>query len=527
MAKNPKFNNSDMFKDVSDTTHNNIDTNNNSEVLATQGNVINSIKTFWNNLRTKLAYTILRPDYSEQVGGNYVPIFVNADGVVQECQPTTIQADIAQNGIITIPTNDIPNDNIYTGTTVCISVLNNSASGSTNDLQIQHKDSESLVKYPSGVTVQAKDISNSDHLLATFCKTSTSSRNNFWILLNKINTVVSTTENGGHPGLMTAEDKAKLETIAWSANNYILPKATDKNLGGVKSSLTGTITGRDYNVQVNSDGTMKVNVPWTDTTYSLPTASSSKEGGVKLGADKVNSLETPNPTSSADRYYPIQTDKDDKLVVNVPWTDNHNTAYLRAGNDTSISNEATNNGDTYLKIVDGGSKSSSLKISGTGGTEVKSDVEGNITISSQSFNPLNISSTNKDPSKKYTVKGAGNNANQNNYLRGDGSWGPVTASMGSMTASINNGTYDPSKSNSFSGTLKVTYNGSPIQFALLRDNNFKVSDSNGSLLIDGVSIKPNTSLDGNSIALIVPIGNLSLKPQILHFKSTSTVTFMD
>lgn len=421
MAENPRFNNSGMFTDTSED-YSEITPDNKSEVLATQGNVINSIKTFWNKLRTKLAYAISRPDYSEQVGGNYVPIFVNADGVVQECQPTTIQADIAQNGIITIPTNDIPNDNIYTGTTVCISVLNNSASGSTNDLQIQHKDSESLVKYPSGVTVQAKDISNSDHLLATFCKTSTSSRNNFWILLNKINTVVSTTENGGHPGLMTAEDKAKLNTIDRNANNYSLPEATDKSLGGVKSSNTGTEPDRDYNVQVESDGTMKVNVPWTDTTYSLPTASSSKEGGVKLGADKVNSLETPNPTSSADRYYPIQTDKDDKLVVNVPWTDNHNTAYLRAGNISSITNDDTNNNNTYLKIVDGGSVSS-LKISGTGGTEVKSDASGNITIDSPnvpSYTLLNSSST---QGAGFLVTGAGHGKNNTNYfLAGNGSW---------------------------------------------------------------------------------------------------------
>ena len=218
MAENPKFNNSDLFKNVNDTTHNNIDTNNSSEVLATQGNVINSIKTFWNSLRKKLAYAISRHDYGKQVGGNYVPIFVDTDGVVQECQPTTIQADIAGNGIITIPINDIPNDNIYTGTTVCIDVSNNSASGSNKDLQIQHKDSTSPVKYPSGVTVQAKDISNVDLLLVTFCKNSNSSSNNFWILLNKINKVVSTgqtTPDGnagvGHPGLMTAEDKANFK----------------------------------------------------------------------------------------------------------------------------------------------------------------------------------------------------------------------------------------------------------------------------------------------------------------------------
>ena len=269
--------------------------------------------------------------------------------------------------------------------------------------------------------------------------------------MNKINTVVSTTENGGHPGLMTAEDKAKLDTIKWSANNYILPKATDKTLGGVKSSNTGTEPGRDYNVQVNSDGTMKVNVPWTDTTYSLPTASSSEKGGVKLGADKLSNLDTPNPTDNNDRYYPIQTDKNDRLVVNVPWTDNHNTAHLRAGNDTTISNEATNNGDTYLKIVDGGSKTSSLNISGIGGTEVKSDADGNITISSPivtTYNTLNAS--NNDTSGRYVIKGPGMyKANTNYYLAGNGTW------VNGILVPV------PDKNKDKGKILKVDENGNP------------------------------------------------------------------
>ena len=46
---------------------------------------------------------------------------------------------------------------------------------------------------------------------------------------------------------------------------YQLPIATSTVLGGVKSATTGTTADRDYNVQVKSDGTMKVNVPWTDT----------------------------------------------------------------------------------------------------------------------------------------------------------------------------------------------------------------------------------------------------------------------
>lgn len=412
MAQNPTFNNSNMFTKVNDTTHNDIEAKNASEVLATQGNVINSIKTFWNKLRTKLAYAISRPEYSKQVGGSYVPIFVNTDGVVQECQPTTIQADIASTGIITIPTNDIPN-NIHTGTTVCINVSNNSASGSYSNLQIQHKSSTSPVKYPSGVAVQAKDISNVDLLLVTFCKNSTSSSNNFWILLNKINTVVSTTENGGHPGLMTAADKAKLKTIEMSANNYSLPAATDTSLGGVQLGYTTNETDRNYKLQTDNNGNGYVNVPWT--VYSLPTANKDTLGGVK----------SKDTGTTSGRNYNVQINSDGTMKVNVPWTDTntHNIAYLRAGNNNSTSNEATNNGNTYLKILENGQESSSLKISGTGGTEVKSDDSGNITISSQeSFNPVNISSTNKDPLKKYTVKGAGNNANTNYYLAGNGTW---------------------------------------------------------------------------------------------------------
>ena len=498
MAENSKFNNSNMFTNVSSNDYSEVTPDNSSEVLATQGNVINSIKTFWNKLRAKLAYAISRPDYAKQVGGYYVPIFVDADGVVQECQPITIQADIASDGIITISTDTIPNDSIYTGTTVCISVLNNT--GSNNDLQIQHKDSASSVKYPSGVTVQAKDISKGDLLLATFCKTSTSSGNNFWILLNKINTVVSTGQttsngsgNGGHPGLMTAKDKAKLETIAWSANNYSLPVATDKTLGGIQLGYITNETNRNYKLQtdnngngyvnvpwtvyslptaskdtlggvksssntapdnnnkvyhvgVNTNGIMTVNVPWTDTTYTLLTASSSTLGGVKLGADKLANLDTPSSTSDAGRYYPIQTDKDDKLVVNVPWTDNHNTAELHAGYNNSTSNEATNNGYTYLKIVDG-SNVSSLKISGTGGTKVKSDANGNITIDSPIpviYNKL--SSTQYITSKGYTVPGPGNDkANTKYYLAGNGTWVkgilvPVPTVEGKTLKSHANGT---------------------------------------------------------------------------------------
>lgn len=61
----------------------------------------------------------------------------------------------------------------------------------------------------------------------------------------------------------------------WAPLNtqYEISVATNDSIGGVKSSVTGTTTGRDYKVQVNPDGTMKVNVPWVNTTYSAATTS--------------------------------------------------------------------------------------------------------------------------------------------------------------------------------------------------------------------------------------------------------------
>ena len=99
--------------------------------------------------------------------------------------------------------------------------------------------------------------------------------------------VVDLTINAGsvmEAGLLSTDDKFKLDGIAENANLYILPTATASTLGGVKSSTTGTTAGKDYKVQVNSDGTMKVNVPWVDTKYTLPAATASTLGGIKVGA---------------------------------------------------------------------------------------------------------------------------------------------------------------------------------------------------------------------------------------------------
>jgi hypothetical protein len=75
-------------------------------------------------------------------------------------------------------------------------------------------------------------------------------------------------------GSMSAADKTKLDGIAASANNYVLPKATATALGGVEvfdatvqtvaaNAVTSTAS-RTYGVQLNAADQMVVNVPWTD-----------------------------------------------------------------------------------------------------------------------------------------------------------------------------------------------------------------------------------------------------------------------
>ena len=107
-------------------------------------------------------------------------------------------------------------------------------------------------------------------------------------------------------------------------------QATSTKLGLVKSSTTGTAANRDYNVQVNSDGTMKVNVPWTDTNTShshsagvgLVGSGSAGTSGTytykaKLRSETALTVDSAAATTLG-RVYPVAVDKSGYLSVNVP-----------------------------------------------------------------------------------------------------------------------------------------------------------------------------------------------------------------
>lgn len=108
---------------------------------------------------------------------------------------------------------------------------------------------------------------------------------------------------------------------------YSLPVATASVLGGVKSSTTGTTSGRDYNVEINADGTMKVNVPWTNTTYSVATQSAN---GLMSSSDKAkldNLIEIPVGGTTG------QVLK--KTADGVAWQNDNNTTYSIASDTTN------------------------------------------------------------------------------------------------------------------------------------------------------------------------------------------------
>ena len=123
-------------------------------------------------------------------------------------------------------------------------------------------------------------------------------------------------------------------------NRFYLLKPTDRTRGGIKIGYSGT--GKNYPVQLNSDGQAYVSVPWADavqpnngtltlkiagtvgathsantsanTEFNVPVASSSAYGVIKTGYAE----------STGVKKYAVKLDSNNKAYVEVPWT---NTTY--------------------------------------------------------------------------------------------------------------------------------------------------------------------------------------------------------
>lgn len=103
-------------------------------------------------------------------------------------------------------------------------------------------------------------------------------------------TVTIPLATGTANGVMSAGDKAKLDTVEKNANNYSLPLASASTRGGIKIGYT--TTGKNYAVQLNQEKAF-VNVPWTDQNV-LQNAAISSNGSynVLLGGSANTAAQT-------------------------------------------------------------------------------------------------------------------------------------------------------------------------------------------------------------------------------------------
>jgi hypothetical protein len=130
-----------------------------------------------------------------------------------------------------------------------------------------------------------------------------------------------------------------------SSNNSIsLQAATTSGLGGVKlaqaadsSALTLALTtstnttGANFPLRLGNN-----NVAYTN----VPLATTSAFGVVKLGAARLASLTTTPSATNSGQYYPVQTDANDRLVVDVPSASAVIYNSSRPFNKTNINSDA-------------------------------------------------------------------------------------------------------------------------------------------------------------------------------------------
>nr|DAH02067.1 MAG TPA: Receptor recognition protein, Long tail, Helical sandwich, Tail fiber [Crassvirales sp.] len=176
-----------------------------------------------------------------------------------------------------------------------------------------------------------------------------------------------------------------------------IPKATTSALGGVMLGYTNS--GRNYKLELDSNGKAFVNVPWTNTTYSnattevsglMSTSDKSKldgitssadavsfsralSSGTKIGTITINGTNTDiyaptagtSPTYSqatsstlglvkigypeSGKSYSVKLNSSGQMYVNVPWTDNNTTYGLATTSANGLLKQLSGNTSQYMR----------------------------------------------------------------------------------------------------------------------------------------------------------------------------------
>lgn len=130
--------------------------------------------------------------------------------------------------------------------------------------------------------------------------------------------------------------------------------ATSTALGLVKVGYTES--GKNYPVELDADDKMFVNVPWTDTNTTYSQATSSTLGLIKIGY------------TESGKNYPVELNTSGQAFVNVPWTDTTYSVATTSANGLMSSADKTkldgiaNNANNYSLPLSTASVRGGIKI---------------------------------------------------------------------------------------------------------------------------------------------------------------------
>lgn len=203
---------------------------------------------------------------------------------------------------------------------------------------------------------------------------------------------------------LVEDDGANIDLTGYATEAWVSEQIANIS-GGGSIDLTGYVVGSGLTADKIILGNGGSNVKTTN--YGIVSSfNASSETSIPTCRALTNACTPAEPTLAWDTLVSIGTIAGQEYKIKLPSNPNtHYYAYLRAGNSTSATNNASTNGNTYLKLVENSSVRSYLKIKGTGGTTVVSDSSGNITIDSPSalsVDNLYITDTvNSSPSYTY------------------------------------------------------------------------------------------------------------------------------
>lgn len=204
----------------------------------------------------------------------------------------------------------------------------------------------------------------------------------------------------GQNGFMSVSDKIKLNGIAESANNYVLKKATDSDLGGIKIGFNANNTSKNYPITLDANNKAYVHVPWTDTQTDISNCVKNDEDGIINGDLTVNGNLS---TSDADIVI-----NNGKLELHsgsdgIKFVGNEDSTYISTVNGSANEYFATDGtiqtiSNSYLPLS-GGTVTGGITVDGAINT--KSNITTDGTVTAKGF----VSKTEKNPHEVWACNG--------------------------------------------------------------------------------------------------------------------------